>query len=121
MCVTEEPKLLHFVKGKTPFCKVPGKEPLEIPWPHPTAHEPIGPQTKISWLNAQKLMVYLDNRDQSRIKHNPSKESDQSDVPVPRNPFFSMYTPYISNVIQNPGLLPIAAASLPVGAPAPAW
>ena len=27
----EEPKLLHFVKRKTPFCKVPGKEPLEIP------------------------------------------------------------------------------------------
>ena len=25
----------------TPFCKVPGKEPLEIPWPHPTTCEPI--------------------------------------------------------------------------------
>ena len=30
-CVAEEPKLLHFVKRKTPFCKVLGKEPLEIP------------------------------------------------------------------------------------------
>ena len=27
----EEPKLLHFVNRETPFCKVPGKEPLEIP------------------------------------------------------------------------------------------
>ena len=27
----EEPKLLHFINRKTPFCKVPGKEPLEIP------------------------------------------------------------------------------------------
>ena len=39
----EEPKLLHFVKRKTPFCKVLGKEPLEIPWPHPTTLEPIRP------------------------------------------------------------------------------
>ena len=31
MEVCEEPELLHFVKRKTPFCKVPGKEPLEIP------------------------------------------------------------------------------------------
>ena len=29
-----------------------------------------------------------------------------------------MYTPYISNVIQKPGLLPIAAVSVSVGAPA---
>ena len=69
---SEESKLLHFVNRKSPFCKVLGKEPLEIqepleiPWPHPTTHEPIGPQTKISWLNAQELVVYLDNRDQSR-------------------------------------------------------
>ena len=46
----EESKLLHFVYRKTPFCKVPGKEPLEIPWPHPTTHEPVGTQTRISWL-----------------------------------------------------------------------
>ena len=26
---SEESKLLHFVNRKTPFCKVPGKEPLE--------------------------------------------------------------------------------------------
>ena len=29
----EGPKLLHFVNRKTPFCKVPGKEPLEIQEP----------------------------------------------------------------------------------------
>ena len=28
---SEEPKLLQFVTRKTPFCKVPGKEPLEMP------------------------------------------------------------------------------------------
>ena len=28
---SEEPKLLHFVNRKTPFCKVPGKQPSEIP------------------------------------------------------------------------------------------
>ena len=50
----EESKLLHFVNRKTPFYKVPGKEPLEIqeplemPGPHPTTHEAIRPQTKIS-------------------------------------------------------------------------
>ena len=27
---TEGPKPLHFVNRKTPFCKVPGKEPLKI-------------------------------------------------------------------------------------------
>ena len=27
----EESKLLHFFNRKSPFCKVPGKEPLEIP------------------------------------------------------------------------------------------
>ena len=53
--------------------------------------------------------------------HNPLKESDQSDVPLPRNSFFSKNTPWISNVIQNPGLLPIAAVSVTVGAPAGAW
>ena len=49
--------------------------------------------------------------------HNPLKESDQSDVPLPRNSFF-LNTSYISNVIQNPGLLLIATASVSVGAPA---
>ena len=46
--LSEGPKLLHFVDRKTPLCKVPGKEPLEIPLPHPTILEPVGPQTKIS-------------------------------------------------------------------------
>ena len=67
MEVCEEPELLHFVKRKTPFCKVPGKEPLEIPWPHPTTHEPIRPQTKISWLN----VVYLGNGNQSEPGASP--------------------------------------------------
>ena len=30
---TEGPKPLHFVNRKTPFCKVPGKEPLKIQEP----------------------------------------------------------------------------------------
>ena len=96
----EESKLPHFVNRKTPFCKIPGKEaleiqePLEIPWPHPTTHEPIGPQTKISWLNAQELVVYLDNRDQSRTNTQPFERSDQSEVPLTRNPFFHVYSLY---------------------------
>ena len=73
----EESKLLHFVYRKTPFCKVPGKEPLkiqeplEIPWPHPTTLEPIGPQTKISWLN----VVYLGNGNQSEPVASPGNEN----------------------------------------------
>ena len=117
----EESKLLHFVYRKTPFCKVPGKEPLEIPWPHPTAHEPIWPQTKISWLNAQELVVYLDNRDQIKNQHTTLRKKVTNQTFPYLKILFSMYTPYISNVIQNPGLLPIAAASVMVGAPARAW
>ena len=73
----EGPKLLHFVNRKTPFWKVLGKEPLkiqeplEIPWPHPTTLEPVGPQTKISWLNVQELMVYLGNGNQSEPVASP--------------------------------------------------
>ena len=71
----EGPKLLHFVNRKTPFWKVPGKEPLkiqealEIPWPHPTTLEAIGPQIKISWLN----VVYLGNGNQSEPGTSPGK------------------------------------------------
>ena len=96
---TEESKLLHFANRKTPFCKVPGKEPLEIqepleiPWPHPTTHKPIGPQTKISWLNTQELVVYLDNRDQSRTNIQPFERKWPIDVPPHRNAFFPCILP----------------------------
>ena len=90
----EEPKLLHFVKRKTPFCKVPGKEPLEIPWSHPTTHEPIGPQTRISWLNVQELVVYLGNRDQSETNTQPFKRKWPIRCPLPRNSFFHEHSLY---------------------------
>ena len=70
------------LRRKTPFSKVPGKELLEIPWPHPITHEPIGTQTKISWLNAQELVVYLDNRDQSRTNTQPFERK----WPIRRSP-----------------------------------
>ena len=78
---TEGSKLPHFVNRITAFCKVPGKEhleiqePLEIAWAHPTTHEPVGPQTKISWLNVQELMVYLGNGNQSEPMASPGNEN----------------------------------------------
>ena len=54
---------LHFVRFR--------EESLKIPWPHPTTHEPIGPQTRISWLNIQEFVVYLGNRDQSKTNTQP--------------------------------------------------
>ena len=72
MEVCEEPELLHFVKRKTPFCKVPGKEPLEIPWPHPTTLEPIGPKSPD---NVQELVVYLGNGNQSEPVASPGNKN----------------------------------------------
>ena len=88
------------------------QEPLEIPWPHPTIHEPIGSQTKISWLNAQELVVYLDNRDQIKNQHTTLRKKVTNQTFPYLKILFSMYTPYISNVIQNLGLLPIAAVGV---------
>ena len=102
---SEESKLLHFVNRKTPFCKVPGKEPLESPWPHPTTHEPIGPQTRISWLNVQELVVYLVIGTIQKPTHNPPKESDQSDIPLPRNYFFHEHSLY-KQCNSKPGVPP---------------
>ena len=92
LCI-EESKLLHFVNRKTPFCKVPGKEPLEIPWPHPTTHEPIGPQTRISWLNVQELVVYLGNRDQSKTNTQPFERKWPIRCPPTYKFFFSWTLP----------------------------
>ena len=50
----------------------------------------------------------------------PSKESDQSDVPLPRNSFFHEHSLY-NQCNPKPVLLPIATASVSVGAPARAW
>ena len=84
----EEPKLLHFVNRETPFCKVLGKDPLEIPWPHPTTHEPIGPRPESPDLTFRNLWSTWVIGTNQKPTHNPSKESDQSDVPLPRNSFF---------------------------------
>ena len=65
----EESKLLHFVYRKTPFCKVPGKEPLEIPWPHPTSQSDPRPESPD--FNVQELVVYLGDRDQSKTNTQP--------------------------------------------------
>ena len=47
---------------------------------------------------------------------NPSPEGDQSDPETPVFWIFHGRIPYISNVTQSSGLLPIAAASVSVGA-----
>ena len=114
----EESKLLHFVNRKTPFCKVPGKEPLEIqepleiPWPHPTAHKPTGPQTKISWLNTQELVVYLDNRDQSRTNTQPFERK----WPIRRSPTYkSFFFPHIYSLYKQCNQKPGAPPSRSVG------
>ena len=55
---------------------------------------------------------------------NPSTEDNQLDVPNPETPVFQIFRtriPYIKNETQSSGLLPIAAASVLVGAPAQAW
>ena len=39
-------------------------------------------------------MVYLDNGTNQEPTHNPSRESDQSDIPLPKNPFFHVYSLY---------------------------
>ena len=105
---------------RTPFfSKVLGKR-LKIPWPHPTTQEPIRPRTKISWPYVQKFVVCLGNKNQSEINTQPFERG----WPIERPPAWkSLHTniPCISNVTQNLGLLPIAAASVTVGAPARAW
>ena len=52
---------------------------------------------------------------------NPSPEGDQSDPETPIFRIFRVRIPYISKVTQSLGLLPTAAASVSVGAPARAW
>ena len=52
---------------------------------------------------------------------NPSPEGDQSDPDTPGFRIFPEIITYISNVTQSSGLLPMAAASVSVGAPARAW
>ena len=91
---SEESKLLHFVNRKTPFCKVLGKESLEIPWPHPTTQEPIGPQTRISWFNVQELVVYLGNRDQSKTNTTLRKKVTNQTSPYLEILFFHVYSLY---------------------------
>ena len=90
----EEPKLLHFVNRETPFCKVLGKDPLEIPWPHPTTHEPIGPRPESPDLTFRNLWSTWVIGTNQKPTHNPSKESDQSDIPLPRNSVFHEHSLY---------------------------
>ena len=64
-----------------------------------------------------------ERRTNQNSTRNPSPEGDQSDPETPIFQIFHARIPYISNVTQSLGLLPIAAASVSVsvGAPAPAW
>ena len=100
------------VKNQTiPFCKVPGKEPLEIPWPHPTTCEPIRTLGQPWRSQAQE------RRTNQNSTPNPSPEGDQSDLETPIFCIFPTIIPYISNVTQSSGLLSLACCICNGGSP----
>ena len=119
-CTGEESKLLHFVRFREKSLWK-SKSLWKFPELTPPPMSQSDPRPKSPDLTLRNLWSTSTIGTNQEPTHNPSKESGQSDIPLPRNPFSSMYTPYISNAIQNPGLLPIAAVSVLVGAPARAW
>ena len=86
--------------------------------PPPTSQSDPRPESPD---NVQELVVYLGNRDQSKTNTQTLRKKVTNQTSPYLEIIFFMNTPYISNVNQNPGLLPIPAASVTVGAPAPAW
>ena len=107
--VTEESKLLHFVRFRE---KSLWKSPDLTP-PPANQSEPLA--IRGNWSQAGE------RRTNQNSTPTPSPEGDQSDPETPVFRIFLTMIPYISNVTQNAGLLPIAAVSVSVGAPARAW
>ena len=105
----EESKLLHFVRfQEKSLWKCPDLTP-----PPANQSEPLASPGNSSqaW----------ERRTNQNSTPNPSPEGDQSDPETPVFRIFRAIIPYISNVTQSSGLLPIAAASVSVGAPVRAW
>ena len=107
--VIEESKLLHFVRFRE---KSLWKSPDLTPSPA-NQSEPLA-----SPGNSSQAWKRRTNQNSTP---NPSPEGDQSDPETPVFWIFLAIIPYISNVTQSSGLLPIAAALVSVGAPARAW
>ena len=105
----EESKLLHFVRFQE---KSLWKSPDLTP-PPANQSEPLA-----SPGNSNQAQERRTNQNSTP---NPSPEGDQSDPETPVFRIFHEIIPYISNVTQSSGLLPIAAALVLVGAPARAW
>ena len=105
----EESKLLHFVRFRE---KSLWKSPDLTP-PPANQSEPLASQGNSSQAR--------ERRTNQNSTPNPSPEGDQSDPETPVFWIFHAIIPYISNVTQSSGLLPIAAALVLVGAPARAW
>ena len=102
----EESKLLHFVRFRE---KSLWKSPDLTP-PPANQSEPLASQGNSSQAR--------ERRTNQNSTPNPSPEGDQSDPETPVFLIFRAIIPYISNVTQSSGLLPIAAALVLVGAPA---
>ena len=102
----EEAKLLHFVSFRE---KSLWKSPDLTP-PPANQSEPLA-----SPGNSNQAQERRTNQNSTP---NPSPEGDQSDLETPVFQIFPTIIPYISNVTQSSGLLPIAAVSVSVGAPA---
>ena len=112
LSTNEESKLLHFVRFRE---KSLWKSPDLTP-PPANQSEPLASQGNSSQAR--------ERRTNQNSTPNPSPEGDQSDPETPVFWIFHAIIPYISNVTQSSGLLPIAAALVSVvsvGAPARAW
>ena len=117
----EESKLLHFVRFRE---KSLWKSPDLTPPPE-NQSEPLASPGKFQSSpgngNQSAPVASRETRTNQNSTRNPSPEGDQSDPETPVFLIFPGIIPYISNVTQSSGLLPIAAASVSVGAPARAW
>ena len=102
----EESKLLQFVRFQE---KSLWKSPDLTP-PPANQSEPLA-----SLGNSNQAWERRTNQNSTP---NPSPKGDQSDPETPVFRIFLAIIPYISNVTQSSGLLPIAAASVLVGTPA---
>ena len=117
----EESKLLQFVSFRE---KSLWKSPDLTP-PPANQSEPLASLGNLNQAREmgtnQHLWPAQETRTNQNSTPNPSPEGDQSDPETPVFRIFPARIPYISNVTQSSGLLPIAAASVSVGAPARAW
>ena len=105
----EASKLLHFVSfPEKSLWKSPDLTPPPVNQSEPLA-------------SSGNLSQAWERRINQNSTPNPSPEGDQSDPDTPGFRIFPEIITYISNVTQSSGLLPMAAASVSVGAPARAW